>query len=139
MSAAERHIARLQAASAALADVCTACGACYRVCPTAAQIPTLAEALAENVMQGIRDILRGGAGSEAAIAFAGACSRSGVCTEACPEKIDAAFLMRIASLHVRGALGDAPRVSMMADPGWSARVKAFARLTMTEEEQAKWL
>ena len=90
-------------------------------------------------MTGIRDILRDGAGTPQAIAFAGACTRSGVCTPACPEKLDAAFLMRLASLRVRGALGDPPRVAVKHDPGWSARVKAFARLTMSEEEQARWL
>ena len=90
-------------------------------------------------MAGIRDVLRDGAGTQEAIAFAGACTRSGVCTSACPEGLDAAFLMRLASLRVRGVMGDAPRVAKTHDPAWSARVKAFARLTMTEEEQAKWL
>ncbi len=93
----------------------------------------------EAVMAGIRDIMRDGAGTPEAIAFAGACTRSGVCTRACPEQLDAAFLMRLASLRVRGALGEAPRVTARHDPRWSARVKAFARLTMTEEERAEWL
>lgn len=132
-------MARMREQSVVLAEACTACGACYRVCPTAARIPTLIGAVPEQVMQGVRDLLRDGPGNEAAIAFAGACTRSGLCTDACPERIDAAFLMRLASLRVRGALGDAPRVIVKEDPGWSARVKAFARLTMTEEEQAKWL
>jgi hypothetical protein len=101
--------------------------------------PALDNAAPEAVMDGIRDILRDGAGTVAAIAFAGACTRSGVCTPACPEKLDAAFLMRLASLRVRGTLGDAPRVPAAHDPRWSARVKAFARLTMSQEEQAEWL
>ena len=96
-------------------------------------------AVPEAVMAGIRDILRDGAGTPEAIDFAGACTRSGVCTPACPERLDAAFLMRLASLRVRGATGDAPRVGKKHDPAWSARVKAFARLTMSEEEQATWL
>jgi len=121
-----------------LAEACTACGACYLVCPTVAQVPALAGALPETVMAGVRDLLRGSAGNEAAIAFAAACCRSAICADVCPERLDAAFLMRLASLRVRGALGD-PRVATKDDPGWSARVKAFARLTMTEEEQAKWL
>ena len=76
--------------------------------------PALDGAAPEAVMAGIRDILRDGAGTPEAIAFAGACTRSGVCTPACPEKLDAAFLMRLASLRVRGALGDAPRVATQA-------------------------
>jgi len=90
-------------------------------------------------MSGIRDILRDETGTPEAIAFAGACTRSGVCTPACPERLDAAFLMRLASLRVRGALGDPPRVATKHDAAWSARVKGFARLTMRDEEQERWL
>jgi ferredoxin len=125
--------------AARLATACTACGECYRACPMVSRTPALAEAKPEPVMEGIRDILRDGQGTPDAIAFAGACVRSGVCTEACPEKLDAAFLMRLASLRVRGALGEAPRVATPHDARWSARVKAFARLTMSEEERAEWL
>jgi ferredoxin len=125
--------------SARLAEACTACGECYRVCPMVPRTPALQGAMPDAVMTGIRDILRDGAGTPEAIAFAGACTRSGVCTSACPEQLDAAFLMRLASLRVRGALGDPARVPSKHDAGWSARVKAFARLTMTEQEQATWL
>jgi ferredoxin len=126
-------------ASTRLADACTACGACYRACPMVPRTASLDGAEPEAVMAGIRDILRDGLGTEQAVAFAGACTRSGVCTSACPEQLDAAFLMRLASLRVRGILGDEPRVATKHDPRWSARVKAFARLTMKEDEQAAWL
>lgn len=132
-------IARIRDNSARLAAACTACGACYRACPMVSRTPALATAVPEAVMAGIRDILRDGAGTPDAIAFAGACVRSGECTPACPEKLDAAFLMRLASLRVRGTLGDTPRVKVPHDPRWSARVKAFARLTMSEQERAEWL
>lgn len=125
--------------SARLAAACTACGECYRACPMVPRTAALNDAAPQAVMAGIRDILQDGPGTPDAIAFAGVCTRSGVCTPACPEKLDAAFLMRLASMRVRGALGDPPRVAAKHDPRWSARVKAFARLTMTEEEQAKWL
>jgi hypothetical protein len=104
-----------------------------------ARTPALSGARPEAVMAGIRDILRDSPGTPDAIAFAGACVRSGECTQACPERLDAAFLMRLASLRVRGALGDTPRVKTPHDPRWSARVKAFARLTMSEEERSRWL
>jgi Fe-S oxidoreductase len=132
-------VARIRDNSARLAEACTACGACYRVCPMVPRTPALAGAVPEGVMAGIRDILRDGQGTAEAVTFAGACVRSGECTAACPEKLDAAFLMRLASLRVRGALGEAPRVAAKHDPRWSARVKAFARLTMSEEERAEWL
>ena len=132
-------IAYIRDNSARLADACIACGECYRACPMVPRTAALSDATPETVMAGILDILRDEPGTSEAIAFAGACTRSAVCTPACPEKLDAAFLMRLASLRVRGALGDAPRVASKHDPGWSARVKTFARLTMTEEEQAQWL
>jgi ferredoxin len=132
-------IVHIRDSSARLAAACTACGACYRACPMVPRTPALSNAAPEAVMAGIRDILLDGAGTVDAIAFAGACVRSGECTPACPEKLDAAFLMRLASLRVRGTLGDAPRVKTPHDPRWSARVKAFARLTMNEEERAEWL
>jgi len=138
MNAAEKLVTHIRENSVRLAQACTACGACYQACPTAPHIPALAGADPAAVMAGIRDLLRDGEGTQQAIAFAGACCKSGICTQACPEKLDAAFLMRLANLRVRGALGT-PRVPTKDDPGWSARVKAFARLTMTEEEQAKWL
>ncbi len=59
-----------------------------------------------------------------------------------------ATIMRLTGMRLRGALGDGdpaapptpPRLPPRRhDPNWSARVKAFARLTMTEEEQARWL
>jgi Fe-S oxidoreductase len=132
-------VAHIRDNSARLADACTACGECYRACPMVPRTPALATAAPEAVMGSIRDILRDDAGTADAIAFAGACVRSGECTPACPEKLDAAFLMRLASLRVRGTLGDPPRVKTPHDPRWSARVKAFARLTMSEEERTEWL
>jgi len=139
MNAGERLIAHMRETAARLAEACTACGACYRACPTAPGVAALAGAMPEQVMAGVRDILRDGSGNEAAVAFASACCRSGICTEACPEKLDAALLMRLANLRLRGAMGEPARVTGKHDAGWSARVKAFARLTMTEEEQTKWL
>ena len=135
----QKLLSHIRDNSAGLAAACTACGACYRACPMVPSTAALHGAAPETVMAGIRDILRDGPGAAEAIAFASVCTRSGVCTAACPEQLDAAFLMRLASLRVRGALGDTPRVAAKHDPGWSARVKAFARLTMTEEEQAEWL
>jgi Na+-translocating ferredoxin:NAD+ oxidoreductase RnfC subunit len=132
-------VAHIRDNSARLAAACTACGECYRACPMVPRTAALATAAPEAVMAGIRDILRDGPGSPEAVAFAGACVRSGVCTPACPEKLEAAFLMRLASLRVRGTLGDPARVAPKHDPNWSSRVKAFARLTMNEEEQATWL
>ena len=144
MNAGTSLIAHMRENAARLAAACTACGACYRACPMVPETVALAGADSRGVMAGIRDLLIDAPADHApgfnpAVAFASACTRSGVCTPACPEKLDAAFMMRLANLRVRGALGDPPLVRARHDPGWSARVKAFARLTMSEQEQAEWL
>uniref|UniRef100_UPI0022EB99A4 hypothetical protein n=1 Tax=Falsiroseomonas oryzae TaxID=2766473 RepID=UPI0022EB99A4 len=94
---------------------------------------------AEAVAAGMREVLRDGPGSPAALAWIAACTRSGQCTPACPEKLDAAFMLRLAQWRAKGAIGEARRIPVKEDTQLGARVKAFARLTMTEEEQARWL
>ncbi|MBC4018762.1 hypothetical protein H7965_26235 [Siccirubricoccus deserti] len=91
------------------------------------------------VAAGMRDVLRDGPGTPEALAWIGACTRSGVCTPACPEGLDAAFMLRLAQWRAKGALGEPPRIRVKEDTQYSPKVKAFARLTLTEEEQAKWL
>jgi hypothetical protein len=88
---------------------------------------------------GMRDVLRDGPGTAAALAWISACTRSGVCTPACPEQLDAAFMLRLAQWRAKGALGEPPRIPVKDDTQLASRVKAFARLTLTEEEQARWL
>jgi hypothetical protein len=53
--------------------------------------------------------------------------------------LDVALMMRFASMRARGALGEAPGIAVKLDSGWSARVKGFARLGLTDQEQAEWL
>ncbi|MBL6456178.1 (Fe-S)-binding protein [Belnapia sp. T6] len=125
--------------SARLAALCTACGECVRACPMVPYAPGVAESGPEAVAAGLVDVLRDGPGTEAARAWIAACTRSGVCTPACPERIDPAFMLRLATWRAKGALGAAPLIPVKEDPQLPARVKAFARLTMTEEEQRAWL
>jgi Fe-S oxidoreductase len=125
--------------SARLAALCTACGECVRACPMTPYAAGVDAAEPGTVAAGMRDVLRDGPGSPEALAWIGACTRSGVCTPACPEKIDAAFMLRLAQWRAKGALGEAARIPVKEDANLSARVKAFARLTMTEAEQAEWL
>ena len=48
-------------------------------------------------------------------------------------------MMRLAGWRAKGALGEPARVPVPQDTQNMSRVKAFARLTLTEEECAKWL
>lgn len=125
--------------SARLAALCTACGECVKACPMVPYARGVAGADPGVVAAGMRDVLQDGPGTPEALAWIGACTRSGVCTPACPEGLPAAFLLRLATWRAKGALGEPPRIPVKEDAQLSARLKAFARLTLTEEEQAKWL
>lgn len=131
--------AHIQAESARLAALCTACGACVEACPMVEYAPKMTGVPPATVALGMRDVLQNGPGSPAALAWIAACTRSGVCSAACPEGLDAAFMLRLATWRAKGALGEPPRIPVKEDTQLSAKVKAFARLTMTEQECAEWL
>jgi Fe-S oxidoreductase len=131
--------ARIAEEGARLAEACTECGACVEACPMTPLVPAVAAAERSIVAGGMRAVLRGEAAVPEAIAWIGACTRSAQCNPACPERLDVALMMRFAGMRARGALGESPRVATKPDPQWSSRVKAFGRLTLSEEEQAGWL
>lgn len=125
--------------SARLAEICTACGACVRACPMVPFAAGVAQSDPAEVVAGVLDVLRDGSGTPQALAWLAACTRSAACTPVCPEPMDPALMMRLGGMRARGALGGGALIPVKQDTGWSSRVKAFARLTMSEEEQAKWL
>ena len=132
--------ARITAEGARLAAACTACGACVTACPMTPFAPGVDAAEPRVVAGGMRALLLGEGGVAAeSVAWIAACTRSAQCNAACPEALDVALMMRFAGMRARGATGEAPRYATRPDPGWSSRVKAFARVTLTEEEQATWL
>lgn len=136
MSGLAEHI---RAESARLAALCTGCGGCVEACPMTPYAAGVAAAGPAAVATGMRDVLRDGPGTPAALAWIAACTRSGVCTPACPEGLDAAFMLRLAQWRAKGALGTPALIPVREDTQYSPKVKAFARLTLTEEEQAQWL
>ncbi len=91
------------------------------------------------VTEGLRQLARGEAASPEAIAWVGACARSGLCVAACPESdkgLDAMLLVRIAKQR---ALNDTKQLAAKNDPTAFPRVKTFARLQLTNEELDRWL
>jgi L-lactate utilization protein LutB len=134
-------VARIAEEGARLAAACTACGACVSACPMIPHAPAAEAADSARVAGGMRAVLLGEGASAVpeSIAWIAACTRSAQCNSACPERLDVALMLRFASMRVRGALGETARHTTRPDPGWSSRVKAFARVSLTEEEQARWL
>ncbi len=121
------------------AALCTACGACVQACPMLPYAPAAAAAEPGFVAAGMRDVLVGGPGSPASLAWIAACTRSGLCTPACPERLDAGMMLRLATWRAKGALNEPARIPVHEDTQLAAKTKAFARLTLTEEECATWL
>lgn len=130
--------AYLDEAGPRLADLCTACGACFDACPMVDYV-NLRGADAKAITFDIRKLARGEPAGEQTIAWVGACTKSGRCRSACPEQtagLDAMLLIRIAKQR---ALNVTRQLKAKADPTAFPRVKIFARLQLTDEELAQWL
>jgi Fe-S oxidoreductase len=125
-------------AGPALAALCTACGACFEACPMADHVG-LRVADAPTVTQGLRRLAIGEVAPADTIAWVKACTKSGLCVAACPQKdagLDAMLLVRVARQR---ALNETKQIPAKQDPTLFPRVKIFARLQLSEEELAKWM
>jgi len=121
-----------------LAELCTACGACFAACPMVDHIGLRGED-GRLASEGLRRLARGEAGPEVTVAWVRACTRSGLCVAACPEQaagLDAMLLVRIAKQQ---AINATHQVPAKHDPTLFPRVKAFARLQLSEEELERWM
>jgi ferredoxin len=137
-ASAETTQAFLTKAGPALAELCTACGACFEACPMVNHIG-LSAAEAASVTDGLRHLARGEPGPPGTVAWVGACAKSGLCVDACPEKaagLDAMLLVRVARQQ---AINTTRQLQAKQDPTLFPRVKIFARLQLTDEELARWL
>ena len=121
-----------------LAALCTACGACFDACPMVDHIG-LRGSDPNAVTEGLRRLAKGEAASAETVAWVGACAKSGLCVTACPERssgLDAMLLVRIAKQH---ALNETRQLPVRHDPTYFPRIKAFARLQLSDEELEKWM
>ena len=115
---------------------CTQCGKCYEVCPMAQYASPKGEGKA--VVPGVLAVLRGERGSPEALGWIGVCTRSGVCVPACPENVDPRMMMRLARMTALGGRGRPPQIESRADPDYYNRVRAFAKLQLSDEELKEW-
>src|SRR5579872_7177149 len=83
------------ARAAAIADACTRCGDCFRACPMT-EPAGIGDADPGATAAGIVDLITGGAGNAAAIAWGEACSGSGFCIPACQHGINPRFMVQLA-------------------------------------------
>ena len=93
----------------------------------------------ETVTDGLRRLARGEAAPADTIAWVAACTKSGLCVSACPEKdagLNAMLLVRVAKQR---ALNETRQIPAKQDPTLFPRVKIFARLQLSDEELGKWM
>ena len=125
--------------TARMLAACSRCGACFDACPMLPWAQDVAGARGPEVVAGVLDVLTGGqgggTGSAASRGWIAACTRSGACNVVCPNAVNPMLMLRLARWRATetGALPRRDSSETMS------RVKVFARLTMTEEEQARWL
>jgi Fe-S oxidoreductase len=135
---AETTEAFMTQAGPELAALCTACGACFDACPMVDHVG-LRAGDAKSVTASLRGLARGETAPADTIAWVGACTKSGLCVAACPQKdagLDAMLLVRIAKQR---ALNETHQIPAKQDPTLFPRVKIFARLQLSDEELAKWM
>ena len=118
---------------------CTRCGKCFEACPMTRYSPALAGADSRAVTTGIIGLLGGGEGSTEALAWAAVCVRSGACVPACPDAVDPKMMVRIARMVASGGLGGPKRITLRDDRDYFDRVRAFAKLQLTEDEIRDWM
>ena len=121
-----------------LAALCTECGACFNACPMVDYV-NLRGADPKVVTSGLRRLASGEAAPEETVAWVGACTKSGQCVDACPQKVvglDAMLLVRIAKQR---AINETRQLPAKQDPSYFPRIKTFARLQLSDEELEKWL
>jgi ferredoxin len=91
------------------------------------------------VTEGLRSLAKGENAAEQTVSWVGACTRSGLCVSACPQReagLDAMLLIRIAKQH---AINETHQLASKYDQGLFPRVKVFARLQLSDEELENWL
>ena len=116
---------------------CTQCGKCNEVCPMA-QYSKAPSKDPKATVGGVLAVLRGEKGTPEALGWIGVCTRSGVCVPACPENVDPKMMMRLARMTALGGRGQPKQIEVKEDRDYFDRVRAFAKLQLTDEELKDW-
>jgi hypothetical protein len=92
----------------------------------------------EAVVPGVLAVLGGEPGTPEALGWIAVCTRSGVCIPACPEKVDPRMMMRLARMTALGGRDAPKQIEPKEDRDYYDRVRAFARLQLTDAELKEW-
>jgi Fe-S oxidoreductase len=116
-------------------DACTRCGKCVEVCPSV-KPAGLADASAGDIISGVLDIVRTGAGPEASRKWAASCMLSGECIKACDDGVNPRFLLAMARLAMAKAdreLPDRRRQGVESYRNLGRDVSVLSRLQLDRE------
>ena len=125
--------------TARIIDACTRCGKCVEACPMRPYSEPFAGAEPRAAVTGILGLLQGQSGTPEALGWTSVCVRSGECVPACPEKVNPAMMLRIARMTASGGLGGPRQIAVREDRDFYDRIRAFARLQLTEQEIRDWM
>ncbi len=101
---------RFDARIARITEACTLCGKCFEACPMT-PFAGLQGAASETVVRGVIDIINGRPHVSEAAVWTGACEKSGVCIEACPEDVNPREMISYAKLKLQMAAHDKKEIS----------------------------
>lgn len=130
---ADPFASALQARVDEMVAACVRCGKCVEVCPATEPAGLTAEA--QPVVEGVIDILRLGAGSEAARKWASGCLLSGECIKTCEHGVNPRFLLAMARVAMAGEKDDVAaqrRAGVEAFRNVAREVNALSRLQLDE-------
>ena len=99
----------------------------------------LAGANPGTVVTGILSVLRGEQGTPEALGWTSVCVRSGACVPACPEDVNPQMMVRIARMTAAGGFGGPTQITLRNDRDFFDRIRAFAKLQLTDDEIKNWM
>jgi Fe-S oxidoreductase len=123
---------------AAIAEACTACGACAEVCPTLDEAGIEAGD-PQALTAGVRNILAGTTAPEASRTWAQKCCSSGKCLTVCEHGINPRFMLTMARRALSQATpsDDRRTTGKSAFQKMSKGVRMLSRLTMSPDQLAR--
>lgn len=127
-----------QAEAERILSACTRCGKCFEVCPMTRYAKAATGAEGKTVVAGVLAVLREETGTPEALSWISVCTKSGVCVPACPDKVDPRMMMRLARMTALGGRGQAWQIDVKDDPDYFKRVRAFAKLSLSDAEIKDW-